>query len=74
MITIEFDEDETFINIMDDTGKYEDLGAILYDDICYLRQWNEKANKYEVIAITAEMYLKLMEAWKLPQGTYVMNK
>ena len=74
MITIEVDMDETFITVMDDTGELEDVGAILYDDYCHIRQWNEKANKFEVVTLTAAMYLKLMKAWKLPPGTYILEK
>jgi hypothetical protein len=74
MITIEFDHDETYINVMDDTGELEDVGAILYDDYCHFRQWNEKTQRFDVITLTSEMYLKLMKAWQLPEGTYVLKK
>lgn len=70
MITIEFDQDETFINVMDNTGELEDVGAILYDDYCHIRQFDEKTNRFKVITLTSEMYLKLMKAWKLPEGAY----
>ena len=34
----------------------------------------KKLNKFEVITLKAEMYLKLMESWKLSDGTYVLEK
>lgn len=74
MFTIEFDMDETAITVMDDTGELEDVQALLYDDYCHIRQWNEKTNLFEVVTLKAEMYLKLMEAWKLGDGTYVLQK
>jgi len=74
MFTIEIDLDETAITIMDDTGELEDVQALLYEDYCHFRQWNEKTNKFEVITLKAEMYLKLMESWKLSDGTYVLEK
>lgn len=74
MITIEFDMDETLITILDDTGELEDVSALLYDDYCHIRQWDEKLQKFEVITLKAEMYYKLMTAWKLPEGTYVLEK
>jgi len=74
MFTIETDLDETAITIMDDTGELEDVQALLYEDYCHFRQWNEKTNKFEVITLKAEMYLKLMESWKLSDGTYVLEK
>lgn len=73
MITIEFDMDETMITIMDDTGELEDVGALLYDDYCHLRQWNEKLNRYDVITLKPEMYLKLMKSFNLEEGTYTLE-
>ena len=73
MITIEFDMDETLITIMDDTGELEDVGALLYDDYCHLRQWNEKLNRYDVITLKPEMYFKLMKSFNLTEGTYTLE-
>lgn len=70
MITIEFDMDETLITIMDNTGELEDVGALLYEDYCHIRQWNEKTQRYDVITMKPEMYLKLMKAFNLEEGTY----
>ena len=73
MITVEFDMDETLITIMDDTGELEDVGALLYDDYCHIRQFNEKLDRYDVITLTPTMYYKLMKAFNLPEGTYVLE-
>ena len=70
MITIEFDMDETLITIMDNTGECEDVGVLIYDDYVHIRQYNEKTNRFDVITMNPEMYLKIMKAWKLPEGTY----
>lgn len=70
MITVEFDDDETCITILDNTGELEDVSALLFDNYCHLRQWNEKLNKFDVITLKPEMYLKLMKAWNLPEGAY----
>ena len=70
MITVEFDLDETCITIMDNTGELEDISALLYDDYCHIRQWNEKTNRFDVVTFKPEMYLKLMKAWNLSEGTY----
>lgn len=74
MITVEFDQDETFITIMDVSGELEDVSALLYDDYCHIRQWNEKRQQFDVVTMTAEMYMKLMMSWKLAEGTYVLEK
>jgi len=73
MITIEFDMDETLITIMDDTGELEDVGALLYEDYCHLRQWNEKLGRYDVITLKPEMYFKLMKSFNLPEGSYTLE-
>lgn len=70
MFTIEFDLDETLITILDNTGELEDVDALLYEDYCHIRQWNEKLNRYDVITMKPEMYLKLMKAFSLGEGTY----
>ena len=74
MITIEMDMDETCITIMDDTAELEDVDVLLYEDYCHIRQWNEKSGMFEVITMKPEMYLKLMKAWQLPEGVYVLDK
>lgn len=73
MITVEFDMDETLITVMDDTGELEDVSALLYDDYCHIRQWNEKNQMFDVITLKPEMYLKLMKAFNLPEGAYTME-
>ena len=72
MITVEFEDDETCITILDNTGELEDISALLYDDYCHIRQWNEKTKRFDVVTFKPEMYLKLMKAWNLPAGTYVI--
>ena len=74
MFTVEFDEDETLITIMDVTGELEDVSALLYDDYCHIRQWNEKNQCFDVITMKPEMYYKLMQAWKCPEGTFILEK
>ena len=70
MFTVEMEDDETCITIMDNSGHLEDVSALLYDDFCHIRQWNEKTKLFDVITFTPEMYLKLMKAWDAPAGTY----
>ena len=74
MITVEFDMDETLITVLDDTGELEDVSALLYEDYCHIRQWNEKKQMFDIVTMTPMMYYKLMRAWKLPEGTYVLEK
>lgn len=73
MITVEFEDDETLITIMDQQGRHEDISALLYDDVCYIRQWNEQRQYFDVIQFSPEMYLQLMQSFKLPQGAFIMD-
>ncbi len=74
MITIEYDMDETLITIMDETGELEDVSALLFEDYCHIRQWDEKLQRFEVITFKPEMYYKLMKAFNLPEGSYLLEK
>jgi len=70
MITVEIDAEETCITILDNTAELEDVSAILYDNYCHIRQWNEKDKKFDVVTLTPEMYIKLMKSFTLPHGAY----
>lgn len=72
MFTIEHDMDETLITILNEEGG-EDVSVLMIGGNVYLRQWNEKRHRFDVIQMTAQMYYKLMQAWKLPEGTYTLE-
>lgn len=73
MITVEFDMDETLITVLDNTGECEDVSVLLYDDYVHIRQYNSKIDRFDVITMKPEMYLKIMKAWKLPEGTFDLD-
>lgn len=73
MFTIEFEDDETMITLLDKTGELEDVSVLLYDDYCHIRQWNEKTGRFDVVTLTAQMYIELMKAWNLPEGFYTLE-
>ncbi len=73
MYTVEMDLDEIEITVLDDTGRCEDVKVFSYDDVIYIRQFNEKRNKWDLIQMTPEMYAELMEAWQSPEGSFVTN-
>ena len=70
MFTIEIDWDETAITILDDHGEYEDLQVIMYDDVVYIRQWDEDFQKHNYVVISPEMMLAFQQSWNLPNGAY----
>lgn len=67
------DLDEIEITILDDNGRYEDVKVFSYDDVVYIRQFNEKRNKWDLIQMSPEMYAELMTAWQSPEGAFVTN-
>ena len=74
MFTIEHEEDETIITILDHEGDLEDVGVLMYEDRVFIRQWNEHRQQFDLIAMNADMYYKLMQAWTMPEGTYVIER
>jgi len=73
MYTVEMDLDEIEITVLDDSGRFDDVKVFSYDDIVYIRQFNETINKWDLIQMSPEMYTELMQAWKSPEGSFVTN-
>ena len=73
MFTVEMDFDEMEITVLDDSGRFEDVKVFSYDEIVYIRQFNEKKNAWDLIQMTPQMYAELMTAWQSPQGSYITN-
>lgn len=71
MFTIEYDFDNIEINILDDSGQHEDLKIDSFDDIVYIRQWDEDKNDFVSIVINPHMWEELMEAMNKGEGAYV---
>lgn len=73
MFTIEMEWDETAITLLDPDGKQEDLQIFMYEDIIYLRQWDEDINRFRLITCSPKQFMQLMAAFKLPEGSYILN-
>ena len=73
MYTVEMDFDEIEITVLDDGGRFEDVKVFSYDDVIYIRQFNDKKNKWDFIQMTPEMYAELMTAWHSSEGSYITN-
>lgn len=73
MFTVEMDHDEIEITVLDDGGHFEDVKVFSYDEVVYIRQFNEKKNKWDLIQMTPEMYAELMTAWQSPEGSFITN-
>jgi hypothetical protein len=73
MFTIEMDWDETSIRILDTKGNYGDLEVIIYDDITYMRQFDNDSERYSMIVVSPEMLLALNKSFELPVGAYTLK-
>ena len=73
MFTVEMDHDEIEITVLDDRDGFEDVKVFSYDDIVYIRQFNEQYNKWDLIQMTPEMYVELMTAYHKHSGAYLTH-
>ena len=69
VLTVEMDHDETMITLMDTTSFYEDVQFIIYDDIVYIRQFDD--DNMTLIEMSPNMFDSLIAAMNLPEGAYV---
>jgi hypothetical protein len=70
MFTIEMDHDETTVTILDDYGYNEDVQFAIFDDIVYIRQWNDEVENFDTISMSPEMFDEFCKALNLPVGSY----
>ncbi len=73
MFTVEMDLDEIEITVLDDVGQYEDIKIFSYDEVVYIRQFDEKNNKWDLIKMSPSMYVEMMQAYQSPEGAFVTN-
>lgn len=74
MFTIEMDHDETTVTILDENDGYEDVQFLIFDDIVYIRQWNEELDLFETIVMSPDMFDEFRKALDLPEGAYHTRK
>jgi hypothetical protein len=74
MFTIEMDWDETAITILDQDGEHEDVQFYIYDDMVYIRQWDEDYAKHILITMSPGMFDELIKSMHLPEGSYLTRK
>tara|TARA_B110000459_G_C16625287_1_gene504887 strand:+ start:2694 stop:2927 length:234 start_codon:yes stop_codon:yes gene_type:complete len=73
MFTIEMDWDETALTILDSTGSHEDVQFLIYDDVAYIRQWDQDGGGYSLIEMSPEQFNEMNAAMHLPEGAYLMG-
>jgi len=70
MYSIEMDHDEIVITIMDDTGSESDIIINSFDDIVYIRQFEDDNPRPQSIAMTPKMWEELITAIDSPEGFF----
>lgn len=71
MFTNEIEWDETITTVMDDSGKHEDVQIFIDDNGVFIRQYNERMRKYDLIELTHKMYNEMIEAMRHKEGVFV---
>jgi len=70
MYTVEMDLDEITITLLDDSGNYTDVIINSFDDIVYIRQFEENSKTPQAIAMSPEMFNELISAIHSPEGAF----
>lgn len=72
MFTVEFEDEDTIITSLDDTGEHEDTEVILdRDGTVWIRQFFEEFNAYHVITMSRHQFEDILSAWNKTEGAYV---
>lgn len=74
MFTIEMDHDEITITLLDDTSGYADVIINSFDDIVYIRQFEEEDGAPQAIALSPQMWEELIAAIHSPEGAFLTVK
>ena len=61
MFSIENEFDHTLITIVDNDDREEDVQLIMTDNNVYIRQFNDKSGRYDVIALSPFMFNEILQ-------------
>lgn len=74
MFSIEMDHDEIIITVIHENAIYEDLRVYIYDDLVYIKQWNEDLDRFETIQLSPDMFEEFFKAFDQPEGLYQIRR
>lgn len=74
MFSVEHCFDNTTVTVLDDSGEQEDVAAILFDDLVYIRQYVEDTDLASIITMTPKMFEEMIAAWNESEGSYITRK
>lgn len=72
MFTVEMDDEKTVIVALDNEGIHDDVWVYIYDDMVYIRQYNEDSEELELISMSPTQFYSIMKAMKKGNGTYTI--
>jgi hypothetical protein len=70
MFSVEMEHDEITITIMDDHGNYSDLIINSFDDIVYIRQFEDDKKIPHAIAISPQQREELIASFQSHEGFF----
>ena len=70
MYSVEMDHDEITITVMDDHGNYSDLIINSFDDIVYIRQFEDDKPTPQSIALSPQMWEELISSFQSHEGFF----
>lgn len=71
MFTVEMDHDEITVTVLDNEGNWDDVETIIYDDVVYIRQFDEKEGHMQMIGMSPQMFHELIHSMEYSEGAYV---
>jgi hypothetical protein len=74
MYSVEMDHDDIEITIMDDHAFNEDIKIDVFDDIVFIRQWDDDKDCHDIITMSPQMWDELVLAINSPTGFFQVRK
>jgi hypothetical protein len=74
IFTVEFEHDEVCITCVDEEANHEDLIVNSFDDIVFIRQWNQDIETFEVVTISPSQWEELIESINSTEGAFIMPR
>lgn len=72
MFTVEFEDEDTVITTLDDTGEFDDTEVIIDGNgTVWFRQFSEELNAYHVVVMSRHQFEDIVSAWSKTEGAYV---
>jgi len=75
MFTVEMEDFEIEVVTLDESGRFGDVALFLDNsDVVYIRQWNEKYEKFELLEMSWQQLRDIQAAMDSPAGAYYLER